>query len=72
MGLDCTYVCMLSNLYTQHGAWIYKPKIKSHAFQLSQPGDPGLDYTLKANGNVEVKSEKENQGSPLLGHGPLW
>lgn len=41
-------------------------------FQLSQPGDPGLDYTLKAKGNVEVKSKKENQGSNVMTLHLFW
>ena len=34
-------ILFLSNLYTQHWAWIYNSKIKSHLlYQLSQPGTP--------------------------------
>ena len=37
----CPKILFLSNLYTQHGAWIHNPKIKSHMlYQQSQPGTP--------------------------------
>ena len=40
--LDKLFVLsLLSNLYTQHGAQIHDPEIKSRMFfQLSQPGTP--------------------------------
>ena len=53
-------ILFLSNLYTQHGVWIYNPKIKSHMLhQLSQPSSPMCMWILILRSCVQAPLSRE-------------